>query len=144
MKMATRRNQVKTLITYATIAVAVSLAAWVVRYALHLLIVGEARTIVPEISNTGFPAEVTRVNVEYVPYPAAVVPLVAAVLLVLGLLSQKLLVAWLGLAMLSAFAMLFLFSHGGPLLPVTGLLLIVLGIITIIRRETPMPKLWAR
>ncbi len=111
----------------AATGVAILLAAAVTLYALFLLFVGQPWTVVQE-------GEVTR-SVQYFPHPAAVVPLLASALLLVGLLKQRLLVAWIGLAVLFAFGALFLFGIGGGLLLVAGLLLIVLTIITLIRRN---------
>ena len=110
------------------IVVAIFLAALVALYALFLLIVGERWTVVQE-------GEATR-SVQFVPDPDALVPLLAATLLLSGLVTRKLLIAWIGLVVLSTFGALFLFGVGGILLPVAGLLLILLTIITIIPRNT--------
>jgi len=117
----------KALIVNAATAAAILLAAGVAIYALFLLLVGVPGTVVRE-------GEVTR-SVRYFPHPAAVVPLLTAVMLLSGLLTRKLLLAWVGFAALFAFGALSLFGIGGPLFPVAGLLLILLTLITIIQRH---------
>jgi len=117
----------KVLIVNAATAAAILLAAGMAIYALFLLLVGVPGTVVRE-------GEVTR-SVRYFPHPAAVVPLLATAILLGGLLTRKLLIAWIGFAILSTFSVLFLFSIGGGLLPMTGLLLVLLTIITISRRN---------
>jgi len=114
------------IVNAATVA-AILLAAGVALYALFVLLVGVPGIVVGEGEVTG--------SVRYFPHPAAVVPLLATAILLGGLLTRKLLIAWIGFAILSTFSVLFLFSIGGGLLPMTGLLLILLTIITISRRN---------
>lgn len=59
----------------------------------------------------------------------------SAVMLISGLLMRKLTIAWLGLVILLVFSMLFLFGVGGGLLSIAGLLLILLSIVTVLRRN---------
>ena len=117
----------KALIVNATTVAAILLAAAVALDGLFLALVGEPRTVVQEGEVTG--------SVRYFPHPLAVVPLLAAAILLGGLLTRRLLVAWIGFAALFAFGALSLFGIGGPLLPVAGLLLILLTLITIIQRH---------
>ncbi len=76
----------------------------------------------------------------FVQHPAGIVPLVAAALLLGGLLTRKLLIAWIGFAVLSLFSVLFLFGIGGGLLPVAGLLLICLAIVSAGRTHTTQER----
>jgi hypothetical protein len=105
---------------------AVTLTAGVAFRSVSLLVVGQASTVVAEVPLGAAPAPP---RVVYEPYPPAVVPLGAAVLLLGGLLTGRLVVAWVGLAFLGAFALLFLFNMGAGLVPVAGLLLLLLLVV---------------
>lgn len=61
--------------------------------------------------------------------------LLAAVLLLVGLLGRKQFLAWIGLAILLLFSLLFLFSSGGILLPIAVLLLILLPLINFMQKK---------
>jgi hypothetical protein len=90
-----------------------------------------ARTVVPEVpSGAPLPAPA----VARAPYPLAVDYLGAAALLLGGLPTRRMLVAWIGLAALAVIAALTLFSHGLPLVPIAGLLLILLGVVQVLER----------
>lgn len=122
-------------IVITTFACLISL--YVAAYAIWLLIIGEQRTTVVETSITeGFSQLPNVTAVEYVPYPVALIPLVAALLLLGGLLIRKFLIAWIGLAILIAFSLLFLFSSGGALLPWVAILFGLLGFDQYYRRKT--------
>lgn len=138
--MASRRAE--SLVVKGATLIAILLAVVVALYALFLLLVGEQRTVVPaEIPISGAAQNVPQVSrVEYVPFPPAVVPLLASAMLLMGLLTRKLLVAWIGLAVLGVFAGLFLFGNGGILLPAVGLLLILLIIISLSRRRPALSR----
>lgn len=135
--MTKKPNRGKAIIANVATIVAILLGAVVVIFTLRLLILGQAVTIVTEIPITVDSQEIPSVaSVEYVPYPAAIVPLIAVALLLSGLTMRKqLLIAWIGLAILFAFSVLFLFSSGAALLPVAGLLLILLTIIQLFQRN---------
>ncbi|MES4787630.1 MAG: hypothetical protein C4294_19555 [Nitrospiraceae bacterium] len=113
------------LINITTLLVCL-LAITIALYAINLLIVGGVRTIMPEVSQ-GAPQGTPQFI--RVPYPPAIVPLVAATLLLSGFITRKLPIAWIGQTLLSLFAVLFLFSSGGQLLPTAGLLLILLTLL---------------
>lgn len=124
----------KVLIMSAATAGAILLIAAVAFYALRLLIVGEAWTVVPEVSITEALKQAPRGIVRFSPTTRpVVVPLLAAAMLLAGLLTRKLVIAWIGLAVLFLFSALFLFSIGAGLLPMAGLLLILLTIITVLQ-----------
>lgn len=118
--------------------IAVLLVSIVAIYAITLLVVGETITVVQETSieeiNTTDPVPMP-VSIEYVPYPPAIVLLLAAVLLLAGLLGRKQFLAWIGLAILLLFSLLFLFSSGGILLPIAVLLLILLPLINFMQKK---------
>jgi hypothetical protein len=114
------------ILNVVTVA-AILLAAAVALYALFLLLVGVPTTVVREGETIG--------RTGYVPHPAAIVPLLAAVALLVGLSTRKLLIAWMGFALLAAFSVSFLFSIGGGLLLLAGLLLVLLTIVSIHQRD---------
>jgi hypothetical protein len=114
------------------VAAAVLLAAATAVRAASLLVVGETRTVVRELPPGAPQAPPSIVHVPYLP---AVIPLAAAALLLAGLLSRTLWLAWVGLAVLCVFGVLFVFSHGLLLLPVAGLLLLLLPLIHFLQRE---------
>ena len=126
------------LIHSASLAIASLMAVVVAFYALTLLVVGEKITIVPESPieeiNKTDPVPMTM-SIEYIPYPPAIIPLLAAVLLLAGLLGRNQLLAWIGLAILLVFSLLFLFSSGGILLPIAGLLLLLLPLINHMQKK---------
>ena len=122
-------KSLKLQIVKVATAIAILLAVAVALYTLHLLFIGQSWTVVQETPRAegleGSPGESSRL-----PAPQAILGLLAAALLLGGLLKRKMLIAWIGLAVLSVFAVLFLFGVGGVLLPVVGLLL---GLLTIIQ-----------
>lgn len=101
----------------------VLVAAAVVLYAIHMLVVGQAQASVPAVPLGQPQAPPTVVRV---PWPPAVVPLVGAVLAIAGLLARRLSLAWAGVAILILFSGLFVFSGGGTFIPAAGLLLVLL------------------
>lgn len=122
------------LVATAATALAILLAGAVALFALQLLIVGVPLTVVPEIP-AGTQELPGVVSVEYAPYPFAMVPLMAMILFIGGLLTQKLLAGWVGWAILTLFTVLFLFSSGAALLPAVVILLVLLTIISYARRQ---------
>ena len=116
------------------------LAVVVAFYAITLLAVGETFTVVLEtpIEEINEEFQIPKMmNIVHVPYPPAFVPLVAAALLLAGLLGRKQMLAWIGLGILLLFSLLFLFGNGGILLPIAGLLLILLLLINFIQKRSP-------
>ena len=110
----------KLIVKISTLA-AILLTALVAFYSLFLLVIGQPWTIAYEgVDNRGL---------LFIPAPPAFVPLLAATVLLLGLLIRKKLMAWIGLAILLAFSLLFMFGIGGILLPATGLLFTLLIVI---------------
>jgi hypothetical protein len=107
----------KFIVKMSTIAVTL-LAALVAFYAFFLLVIGQPWTIAYEGGENQ--------GLRFISAPAAVIPFLAAILLLLGVLTGKKLWAWLGLTILLAFSILFLFGIGGILLPVAGFLFILL------------------
>ncbi len=121
-------------IANATTAVAIFLAAVVALYGLFLAIAGVPGTVIREVSITEVPEKVQG-SLQFSPSPQGLVILLSAAMLISGLLMRKLTIAWLGLVILLVFSMLFLFGVGGGLLPIAGLLLISLSIVTVLRRN---------
>ncbi len=128
------RRPLKVRITNAITAVAIFLAAGVALYGLFLSIVGVPGTSIPEVSLTDIPEKVQE-SPQFSPAPQGLVALLSAVMLISGLLMRKLTIAWLGLVILLVFSMLFLFGVGGGFLPIAGLLLILLSVVTVLRRN---------
>ena len=125
-------SRFRRIIAIAATAGAVLLTTVAAAYALFWLLIGEQQTVVQEGEAVS--------SVRFVQHPAGIVPLVAAALLLGGLLTRKLLIAWIGFAVLSLFSVLFLFGIGGGLLPVAGLLLICLAIVSAGRTHTTQER----
>jgi len=71
-------------------------------------------------------------------YPAAAVYLGLTALAVIGLIKRKWLwLAWLGVALLTMWSALWLFSSGAGLLPANGILIVLLAVVT---RTWPKPS----
>jgi hypothetical protein len=129
-------NRLRTLTQKATLSLAILLTVFVGFQALRWLVVGQAITTVAEVSSPQQAAQV--LGVDYVPYPAAAIPLLAAALLLSGLFARKWLpIAWAGIAILLIFSVLFLFSSGAALLPVAFVLLVLLVILQFIQWTPP-------
>jgi hypothetical protein len=116
-------------ITKVATAISALLASAVAFYALDFLLIGVKYTIVSE-SPFGTPTSASQTMEQYYsPESTAVGPLIAAGLLLFGLLSGKLEFAWIGFFVLTVFSILFVFGIGGPLIPVVGGLAVLLTII---------------
>ena len=59
-----------------------------------------------------------------------VIPTIAGGLILVGLARRTVPLAWIGAAVTSLFAGLFVFSIGGILVPVAVVLLVLLGVVT--------------
>lgn len=68
---------------------------------------------------------------EYARRPEGTIPLLAAFLLVVGVVVDQPLAFWAGWAALAVFGVLFVFSTGGLLIPPTLVLLIALILLTL-------------
>jgi hypothetical protein len=115
----------------AKVATAISalLASAVALYALYFLLIGVKYTDVSE-SPFGTPtSDLQSMKEYYAPELTAVGPLIAAGLLLFGLLTGKSEFAWIGFFVLTVFSILFVFGIGGPLIPVVGALAFLLTII---------------
>ncbi|NJD54400.1 MAG: hypothetical protein FIB07_16245 [Candidatus Methanoperedens sp.] len=91
-------------------AVALVIALAVAFYGLFLALVGMPATLVKAYN----PFEGTggeKITIRY-PTPHALLGTLAAAIIIVGLLMQKLKVAWIGLASLFAYSGVFLFSTG--------------------------------
>jgi hypothetical protein len=129
-----RMITIKPAIITAAKALAIILASAVALFALRLFSAGVPLTVVAEVPE-GTQQLSGVVNANYMPYPFAVVPLVAMILFIGGLLKQKLLISWIGWAILCIFSVLFLFSSGAALLPAVGILLFLLIPISYARKH---------
>ena len=118
------------LVTVATVA-AILVAVAVALFAIYLLVIGQTGTLVREVpyGQPLPPGAVVRM-----PYQPAVAPMLAAVLLIIGLLTKRLSIAWAGLALLFLFSGLAMFSWGLAFLPGAVLLLVLLLVIRATRR----------
>ncbi len=92
-------------------------------YALNLLIVGQQVVGIQEGS--------TEAYVSYAPAPAAIWPLIASLLLIVGMLVRQKIIIWIAWMALALFSFLFLFSIGGVLIPVSAALVLLLIVIQI-------------
>jgi len=108
----------------------------VVLVAVRLLVPGEQITEYQEVPiGEAGPPPVEPVY--YRPYPGAVGYLGLAGLAALGLINRKLLpLAWLSVVLLTGWSIMWLFSSGAAFLPVDGLLLVLLIIITVTWRKS--------
>jgi len=117
--------------TIAARVIAMLLLLFVALFAVRLLVPGVQVTEYREvpIGESGSPS-VERVY--YRPYPGAVGYLGLAGLAAFGLIHRKLLpLAWLSVVLLTGWSIMWLFSSGAAFLPVDGLLLVLLIIITV-------------
>lgn len=107
------------------IAIAVVLA--VVVFSLYLLIVGQQVTSVQEVPEN-YQGPLPVESVHRVPYPLALLYLVAAVPLLIGLIKLKLMYySWVGLVFLFLVSLMLLFSSGAAVIPAAVLLLFLLA-----------------
>jgi len=113
------------------------LAAVLALYSLYLLLNGQIISIVQESAIEEINNGVQNITIDREPYPAAILPLIASLMLMIGNMRKKQGLAWIGLAILLLFSLIFLFSSGATFLPVALLLLILLLIISFVqKRET--------
>lgn len=121
------------LIQSITTLLAILISLIVIIYASKLLIVGQPVTIFQEGIGTGQPFGPSVV--ENVRYQPAIIPLIAGLVLLAGLLWKKTMIAWVGLGILVVFSILFLFSSGGAFIPAAGILLVLLLIMYFTREK---------
>lgn len=115
-------------------SLAILVAVIVVLHALRLIMLGTVIATVPE-SIIGEPSlGDAGAQVQLIPYLPAVIPLVAAIALIVGLLINRLPIAWISLVVLFLFSLLFFFSEGGGFLVYDLLLLLFMGVIYWSRR----------
>jgi hypothetical protein len=128
------RSNLKQWIERIATSLAILIGVIVVIHALRLIMLGTVITTVPE-SVLGEPRlGDAGAQVQLTPYLPAVVPLIAAIALIVGLLINRLPIAWIALAVLALFSLLFLFSEGGGFIIYDLLLLLFLGVIQFSRR----------
>jgi hypothetical protein len=114
--------------------IAILLAAVAALFAGNLLVNGLPLTTVQEIPDGSI--QLPEETVKTVPYPAAVPMLLSAFVLIGGLAARKLWVAWIGLAALIILSILFLFNSGATLVPINIILLLLLAVLTLMKRRT--------
>lgn len=114
------RKAATVLLAVTTIAVAV--------YSFFLIVPGQSWTIVDEATQAR--------EIVFVPAPAAVIPLVCALSILVGLYLRKPKLYWLGLTCLSIFSGLFLFGIGGGLIPACLLIFVFLVILKFSKPNT--------
>ncbi len=120
-------NRAREIMAFAARFAALLVTIGVSVLAVYWLIVGHKWT---GITSQGYAGVPPTPFVTYEPYPPAVMYLVAAVLLVVGLVRLRWLpMAWLGLALLFTWSLLFLFSSGAEVLPAAAALLILLTVL---------------
>ena len=125
----------KMLISKVAIKATLLLAVVVGLYGLFLLIIGLPGMFIQEVRMFEV-SEVVQESPRFTPAPQGFIPFLAAILLIVGLRTRKLLIAWLGLVTLLLFSALFLFGIEGVVLPAAGFLLVLMIIITITQRNT--------
>jgi hypothetical protein len=111
----------------ATVAL-LALALGIASYGLYLVVVGQQWMVVQEAVPLDEPPGTARV--ETMPAPQGLIPLAGGALIVGGIAARRLVLAWVGAAIITLFAALFLFSVGGILLAVAPVLLVLLSIVT--------------
>lgn len=120
-----------TVITVAAVLVAIAIAL----SAIYLLVVGGISVRVETVPyGQPMPQPMPPGTVVRRPYQPAVIPLLAAALLIIGLLTKRLSIAWVGVALLFLFSGMFMFSWGLAFLPGAVLLLVLLFVIRAARR----------
>lgn len=70
---------------------------------------------------------------QYEPNPVALIPLACAVVITIGVLWRNRKLQWTGIFVLTLFSMLFLFGIGGPLIPSSFTILLLLTILEIFK-----------
>ena len=112
------------------IAVAVVLA--IAGYSLYMLVGGQQVTSVQEVAE-GYEGPLPVESVYRVPYPLALLYLVAAVPLLIGLIKPELMYfSWVGLVFLFLVSVMLLFSSGAAVMPAAVLVAIILAIIQLV------------
>lgn len=137
------KNQYIKPVKAGTIVIAISLTILVILFSTYLLIMGQKVTGYYDQSPEDIAQGVLPTVIEsYQPYPGAILPLMSSVLLLFGLIKREkyFFLAWIGLAFLLASSALLMFSSGGIFLPIAGLLLICLLLITIMQRKENLKK----
>lgn len=119
------RLELTRLAESVVIAATVILATAIALYSLYVLLIGRPWIVVPETAavNAAGP------SIQLIPDRAVMVSLVASAAVVGGLVTRKLPIAWIGMAVL------FVFGFGGTLLPGSVGLLTSLIVITVMRRR---------
>ena len=105
------------------------LAISVALYALNLLVVGQRLSVMQEGSSETYASSA--------PAPAASWPLISSLLLIAGMLMHQKAILWVAWMALTLFSLLFLFSIGGILIPVSAALLPLLVIMQIWSGRSP-------
>lgn len=129
-------SAISTIARAATVGV-VLIAFVLAAYGVYLVVVGVTIVSMPAV-----PLE-TRLgpaSTEKIPSIMGVIPMVAGGLILVGLALRRIWVAWIGAAVTSLFAGLFVFSIGGILVPAAAMLFVLLGVVTWTRASRPSPS----
>jgi hypothetical protein len=116
----------KVFVRAAAIGVAV-LAVGMAGYGLYLVLIGPESTVMPAVPLGTPPGETTT---RTVPAMQGLIPLAGGALVLVGLATRRLWLAWAGALVLALFAGLFVFGVGGVLIPFVGALLLLLSIVS--------------
>lgn len=114
---------------------AIVIALIVFGFGVYLLVMGQQVTSVQEVPEN-FPGPPVE-SVHYVPYPLALLYLVAAVPVLIGLIKPELMYfSWMGLVFLFLVSLMLLFSSGAPVVPAAMVLLILLAMMHWLQRNS--------
>jgi hypothetical protein len=110
-------------------ALAILIVLMMIAFALYLLLGGQKVTLYTE-TRESYEGPPLLQGVYSEPYLPALLYLIAAAPLLVGLTSRdRLPFAWIGLILLFAFSLCFLFSSGGAFIPFAAILLVLLIVI---------------
>ena len=132
MAQVAHLNRVRAWVTVAARVISILLLLALALWAIRLLAPGVQSVEYQEVplGQSGLPQVA---HIYYQPYPGAVGYVGFAVLAALGLIVRKWLpLAWLGILLLTGWSSMWLFSSGAAALPVAGVLVILLLILTFV------------
>ncbi len=102
--------------------VVILLAASVTTYTFFLLVIGQPWIVAFE--------ENAVQQVTFVRNYSAIIPFLVAITIILGVVTRKQIILWIGNLILFVFSILFLFGIGGTILPIASILLFATIILT--------------
>jgi hypothetical protein len=106
-------------------------------YGVYLLVVGVTVVSVLAVPVGTPPGPASTATVQVM---MGVIPMIAGGLILVGWALRRIWLAWLGAAVTSLFAGLFVFSIGGSLVPVAAVLFVLLGVLTWTRVNRASPS----